>query len=49
MHVLPQLKLLNLNLSLRGVAQLVKFYIYFLEITSLSLTNLRATGGLHNH
>jgi hypothetical protein len=32
---------------LKGVAQLVMFYVCSLEVTSSSLTNLRATGGLH--
>ena len=36
-------------LTLRGVDQLVMLYIYSLEVISTSLTNIRATGGLHGH
>jgi len=36
-------------LTLRGVTQLVRLWIYFPETTSSSTTDLRATGGLHGY
>jgi hypothetical protein len=33
--------------TLRGITQLVRFWICFLNITNLSLTNLMVTRGLH--
>jgi hypothetical protein len=35
--------------ALKGVIQLVKFWVCFLEIISSSPTNLRVTGNFHNH
>jgi hypothetical protein len=34
---------------LKGMVQLIKLWIYFIEITSLNLINLRIIKGLHNH
>jgi len=38
---------LKTKLILRGVAQLVRHWVCFLEIISSNPTNLRATGGLY--
>jgi len=44
------LTLLTLSqVNMMNIAQLIKFYICSLKITSSSLTNLKATGNLYGH
>jgi hypothetical protein len=37
------------NIILRGVAQLIKFWVCFLNVTSLSVINFRITRNLSNY
>jgi hypothetical protein len=38
---------INVATNLRGVSQLIKFWVYFVKVISSSPANLRAIGDLH--
>ena len=42
-----KIKIIYFFLILKDITQLVKLYVYSLEVTSSSPTNLRAIRGLH--
>jgi hypothetical protein len=47
LQVFVQIK--KISLCIKNITQLIKFFIYFSKITSLSITNLRITENLYNH